>query len=57
MSSVDPSQTLVRGAVFKVRILLALDCYRVKTMKKTLASLPEYLPFVRHCPENLTCKP
>lgn len=47
----------MRGAVFKVRILLALDCYRDKTMKQTVASLPEYLPCVRHCPEDLTCKP
>lgn len=26
-------------------------------MKKTLATLLEYLPCVRHSPEDLTCKP
>lgn len=57
MASIDPSRTLVRGAVFKVCILLALDCYRDKTMKETLASLPEYLPRARLSPEDLTCKP
>lgn len=57
MTSVDPSRTLVRGAVFEVHILLALNFYRDKTMKKTLATLLEYLPCVRHSPEDLTCKP